>query len=55
MATCEWVIGKVEPWDAYRHINAELQGILQVYGRDEVDAYMNTRRALDKTNSCEKH
>lgn len=55
MNTCEWIIGKIEPWDAYKHVNAEQHGIVQVYGRDEVDAYMNTRRALDKTDPCEKY
>lgn len=55
MDNCEWRITKVEPWDAYKHINPEQHGILQVYGRDEVDAYVNTQRALDKTDPCKTY
>lgn len=52
MDNCEWHIAKVEPWDAYKHVNSEQQGILQVYGRDEVDAYVNTQRALGNVPAC---
>jgi hypothetical protein len=55
MATCEWRIGKVEPWDAYKHINSERHGAIRVYGRDELDAYMTTKRAMDKMLPCEEH
>lgn len=50
--SCEWRIDKVEPWDAYKHINPEIRGILQVYGRDEMDAYVNTQRALGNIPAC---
>ena len=55
MANCEWRIGKVEPWDAYKHINSERHGAVKVYGRDELDAYMTMKRAMDAMLPCEEH
>jgi hypothetical protein len=56
MNTCEWSITKVEPWHVYSPVrdNAWQHGILQVYGRDEVDAYVKTQKALAMTDPCEK-
>ena len=48
-------IGKVEQWDAYKHINAQHLGIVQAYGRDELDAYMRTQKALDSITLCEEY
>lgn len=46
-ANMDYNILKVEPWDAYEHVNAESRRIYQVADRDELGAYVKMRNFLD--------
>ena len=43
----DYIILKVEPWNAYEHINGESRAIYQVAGADELGAYNKMRAFLD--------
>lgn len=43
----DFIILKVEPWNAFEHINGESRRIYQVAERDELGAYVKMRNFLD--------
>lgn len=47
VANMDYIIIKVEPWDAYEHLNGESRGIYQVAERDELGAYTKMRKYID--------
>ena len=46
-ANMDYIIRKVEPWNAYEHLNGESRGIYQVAEKDELGAYAKMRTFLD--------
>lgn len=46
-ANMDYIIAKVEPWNAFEHINGESRRIYQVAERDELGAYVKMRNFLD--------
>lgn len=43
----DYIIAKVEPWNAYEHINSDGRGIYQVAEKDELGAYNKMRNHID--------
>lgn len=43
----DYVINKVEPWNAYKHINGLSRGIYQVAAKDELGAFNKMRNFID--------
>jgi hypothetical protein len=55
MATCEWSIDKVEPWNMGNHISSTARGIVQVYARDALEAFTKTSKALEEIDKCQTY
>ena len=43
----DYIIAKVEPWNAYEHLNSDGRGIYQVAEKDELGAYNKMRNHID--------
>lgn len=52
IATCEWSVGKIEKWDMGKHMSSTARGIVQVYARDELEAFTKTTQALEEVDKC---
>lgn len=50
-ANLDYIIAKVEPWDAYKHINSDGRGIYQVAAQDELGAHSKMRKYIDALRS----
>ena len=48
IANMDYIILKVEPWNAYEHINGDYSMIYQVAERDELGAYNKMRNYIDR-------
>lgn len=47
----DYIIAKVEPWNAYEHINSDGRGIYQVAAQDELGAHVKMRKFIDELRS----
>lgn len=50
-ANLDYIIAKVEPWNAYEHINSDGRGIYQVAAQDELGAHVKMRKFIDELRS----
>jgi hypothetical protein len=48
VANMDYIIIKVEPWNAYEHLNGDYSMIYQVAERDEMGAYNKMRKYIDR-------
>lgn len=48
IANMDYIILKVEPWNAYEHLNGDYNMIYQVAERDELGAYNKMRKHIDR-------